>query len=99
MNNQLVKIGDIKEHKSVYSRTLVEKVEAYKTSDGKLFHTARHALAHQRMIDMEERIDLLIQPYAIEIQDNEIGTVYPRWAVRLLLGDMLRETIIKSAEL
>ena len=64
MKNKELMIVGMEQHKPQYGgRTLVEKVTAYKLSDGELIGNRESALRWQKDLDIREQIDALIKKY------------------------------------
>jgi hypothetical protein len=94
-NEELLIISEPKNNPRYGCRTLIEKVEAYRLSDGELIEGREIALEYQRKLDDKQIIDAIIKRYlmpfnacliegdgTIQIESTEVVSF---WAVKQLL--------------
>ena len=96
MKGKELMIVELMEIKPQYGgRTLVEKVTAYKLSDGELVGDKESALKWQKKLDKEERVEFFVKKYLKPFQASliekdgtvqiDVGEVVSLYSVKNLL--------------
>jgi hypothetical protein len=93
---ELVVVGEVVNKPQYGGRTLVEKVKAYRLSDGELVANKKNALRYQKELDKDAKIEMIIMSHLKPFKSTKVtddglisieNDMVPLWRVRQLLSN------------